>query len=157
MLTFGHPSPCTLMSNEMLQHNMNNLAATKRKLHNHNPISPHTQHESLGESLSGWLSSAHRMSDPATVLARRASWWSCQRAACLEWVSRWASCPPVAWRRAEIWGLRVQLSVRAGGEGGDRSAGVESDTACVRIQSAPPEPSPADSPRGLGPSVHMHL
>lgn len=47
--------------------------------------------------------------------------------------------------------------MRAGGEGGDQNAGVESDTACVRIQSEPLEPSPADSPHVLGPSGHMHL
>lgn len=47
--------------------------------------------------------------------------------------------------------------MRAGEEGGDRIAVVESDTACVRIRSEPPELSPADSPHGLGLSVHMHL
>ncbi len=91
------------------------------------------------------------------VRVHMANWWSCQTAACHEWASRWAFCPPGAWRRAERWGWLAQPSEQANAVGAVRSAGAARGTACARTQSGPPELFPAGFPHELGLSAHTHL
>ncbi len=91
------------------------------------------------------------------VLVHTANWWSCQTAACHGWASRWAFCPPGAWRRAERWGWRARPSERAVAVGAVRSAGAARGTACARTRSGPPELFPASFPHEPSLLAHMHL
>ena len=93
----------------------------------------------------------------ATVPGHRASWLSFRRAACLGSASRWVSFPPGAWKRAGRWGWRERHAGRGGAGAGGRNAVADSGTASSRTPSEPPGPSPAETPRGRGPSDHRHL